>query len=309
MALPWKTDRKQYRTQGSYRFSQEQRNSYFLYLDIKIISFVHQDYNNFKSNPPNGFWGYATTFCGSTPEKIQQVEFPNQRMVRLEGRNNLTTAVVAQAHKANIFSLESLAISLGGQVQFVDAQPPTVVGFPETIVKFKGLPLSQFQFSCYWLRYEPFVLDGVLFESDDPTDGESEYYEPTRNPRDNPYQGNEQPSEPDENNDERDYGEEPDPTYPRAVYFGVKATLSTGRGAPDNCRGDAVGFYNEEWLDAGPPPYSIELGGGGPSPCAGRTEGYQFVASDGTKSEVFFPDATTFEVEINVFQFEPFEET
>lgn len=208
MALPWKTDKKQYRTQGSYRFSQEQRNSYFLYLDIKIVSYVHTAYENFKSVPPNGFWGYSTIFCGSTPTEKKELEFPNQRVVLLQGRDNLNAAIIAQTHKANIFSLESLAISLGGQVQFVEAQPPTVVGFPETVVKFKGFPLCQFEFSCYWLRYEPFVFDGVLFESDDPTDGEDEYQTPKQNPIDDPYQGNEQPSEPDDDSDERDYGED-----------------------------------------------------------------------------------------------------
>lgn len=206
MVLPWQEEKLQYRDQGSYRFTEEQRNSYLLYFDIKIISFVHQKYENLKSIPNHGFWGYSTVFYGAVPDRKVQQEFVNQRIVRKIGRENLTTATVAQTHRANLFSLQSLATALGGTLILQDEQPPTVLGHPETIVKFKGIPQSQFEFACYWLPYEPFVEDGLLFESEDPTDGDDEYPEPNANDPADPYGGNPPISPVPEGANPRDFG-------------------------------------------------------------------------------------------------------
>ncbi len=73
--FPWQSDKKQFLESGSYRFTDAQRESYALYLDIRIVSYVVYPYESLKTLPPNGFWGYATVFQGSVIRDKVSVDF------------------------------------------------------------------------------------------------------------------------------------------------------------------------------------------------------------------------------------------
>jgi hypothetical protein len=306
MALPWQEDRQQFRESGSYRFTKEQRESYFLYLDIRIVSFVHQKYVNFKTLPEYGFWGYSTVFYGAVPDRKIQQEFVAQRVIREVNRDTLTMATVVSSHLSTLTSIKSLGTALNALLVEVPFQSPTAVGMPETVVKFKGLPLSQFEFACYWLPYEPFAQDALLFETDDPTDGDDEYPQPNENDPSNPYAGNPPASDPNPDSDPRDFSPENVPEgFPQDVYFGLTVVAWDGNPS-ENCTGNLTFFENVVWPLAGPPPYTTQ-NAGLPSPCTNAGNGYIIVAGDGSTSPIFNGGGTTYSASINVFQLAPFD--
>lgn len=275
-------------------------------LDIEIVSYVREEYANLKSIPRNGFWGYATIFHGGVPIKLVGMKFAKERIVDSIRQDILNTGLIVTSHLQTTASIANLgeALDLGPIVS--EWFTPTVLANPETVVKFKSQPLTQFVFKCYWLPYEPGTVEPLLFNTADPTDDDDEFYEPRRNNANDPWANNDVPSPFDPDSDERDYGDENQPDFPTVVYFGIQAVLSTGEGQPDNCVGDVNFFDNFVWADAGPPPYTFELADIA-SPCAGRTQGFFIRADDGTTSPVRAEAATVFSGQINVFQFTPFE--
>lgn len=306
MSLPYELEELTFREQGSIRFTDEQRAAYRMILDVEIISYVREEYANLKSLPRNGFWGYATTFHGSSPLQLVKVEFARQRLLDVIRQDILNAGLTVTSHLQIISSLANLgdALSLGPIVS--PWFTPTVLANPETVVKFKTQPLTQFTFKLYWLPFEPGTVEALLFNSEDPTDGGDEYPEPRRNLPGDPWANNPIPSPFNPDSDDRDYGNQNQPDFPAVVYFGIQATLSTGEGQPDGCVGDVNFFDNFVWADAGPPPYTFELADI-PSPCSGRTQGFFIRAADNTTSPIRAEAATVFSGQINVFQFTPFE--
>ena len=204
--LPYESETKYFRGQGSYRFTDEQRAAYRLILDIRITSYVREAYASTKTLPVNGFWGFATVFHGSAVFKKISVDFAQQRLIDAIAKVEQCTALVSTSGNRTQTNLVTVALALGAPVTLGPVIPPTLLTQPETVVKFKGDELTQFQFSCYWLPFEEGLTEDILFNSDDPTDGEDEYYYPPRNTPDNPWAGNPPGDEPDPNSDPLDFG-------------------------------------------------------------------------------------------------------
>lgn len=306
MSLPYELEELTFREQGSIRFTDEQRAAYRMILDVEIISFVKEEYANLKSLPRNGFWGYATVFHGSSPIKLLKVEFAKQRLLDVIRQDILNTGLTVTSHLQTVSSIANLAEALSLDPVVSPWATPTVLANPETVVKFKSQPLTQFVFKLYWLPFEAGTVEALLFNSEDPTDGGNEYPEPRRNLPGDPWANNPIPSPFDPDSDDRDYGNQNNPFFPAVVYFGVQVTLSSGVGQPDNCEGDVEIFENFVWTEAGPPPYTFEIADIA-SPCSGRSQGYFIRADDGTTSPIRAEAATVFSGQINVFQFTPFE--
>lgn len=204
--LPYESDTKYFRGQGSYRFTDEQRASYRLILDIKITSYVREAYASTKTLPVNGFWGYATIFHGSIVAQKISVDFARQRLVDKISKDELNSGLIVSGQLIATQNLQVVATALGALVTVTPFNAPTLLTQPETVIKFKADEFTQFQFSCYWLPYEDGIGANLLFNSDDPTDGEDEYYYPPRNTPDNPWAGNPPGDEPDPLSDPLDFG-------------------------------------------------------------------------------------------------------
>ncbi len=305
MDLPWESESLQYRESGSYRFSVEQRQAYALLLDLKIISFVQQKYENNNSIPNNGFWGKATIFEGSVVRSSQQIIFPKQRVLSVVNRTIVNTALTALSYEGLRLFLEDFAVNEGNIVVPGESLKPVQLGPQETVVKFRGFPLSQFEFTCYWLPYSPDLIPYIDVRAEDPTDGDDEYYEPRKNEPDNPFRNNPAADPPNPDSDSRDFGDMPGGGYPTLTYFGLQYLLSDAQGAPNNCTGNVVYYENVVWELAGPPPYTIEFGFLPGSPCTGRGQGVRIRAADNSVSDNYASTATVFDAQINVFQTEP----
>jgi len=206
LALNWQSEKLQYRGQGSYRFTEEQRNSYALYLDVKIISFVHELYVSRKTLPDSGFWGYSSVFCGSTPRQKIAHDYPIFRVVQRVNELPYTVLGLGDSHVSIISTIKALGQALGASIFVPEVVSQLfVLGHRETVVKFKGLPNCQFEFACYWLAY-PDVFDFEIdFESSDPTDDDDEFYQPEPRPAADPFTGNEAPSPANPDSDPRDF--------------------------------------------------------------------------------------------------------
>lgn len=241
--LAWQSDTKTFRESGSYRFTKEQRESYALILEVRIISFVQEVYYNSKSLPDHGFWGYATVFEGAVCRELIQVQFSRFRL--LNTRNN-RAASVSDADEQKIRQVFG-SFQIAEALDFVLAEISQFEGTPvlphkETVIKFKGLPLSQFEFRCYWLALTDVDEAQPEFSEQDPTGGEDEFPNPTRNPLDNPYAGNPDPSDQDPDSDDRDYSDENNP--PSGVFnYGFATYQFRDQSIPftDNSRPD-LGF-------------------------------------------------------------------
>lgn len=307
MSSEWLSDRKTYRGMGSYRFTREQIESYALILDIKILSYVRTIYASLKSNPRNGYWGQAVIFEGSIPRERRSLEFPRERVLNVRNNQALDEVIAEFQEREQAGLREYLENALEAAFPgLFERDPIPLLPHRETIVKFKALPFSQFEFNCYWMPLS--TTESLLpdFNQQDPNPDGDEYEEPMQNPIGDPYAGNESPSFVDERNDPRDYATEENEPYPRPIYFGVRRDASTGAGFPNGCTADAVANFNHLWENAGPPPYTFEFGFLSGSPCAGAGQGYRIRASDGTFSETYSATATVLGGEIIVFSEEPF---
>lgn len=208
----WKSDSKQYRESGSYRFSAEQRESYALILDVKVISYVGSLSFSTKANPEYGFWGNATVFEGTTLSKRIPTEFPRFRLLNVKNDAVAATynalAIAADANE-QITGLGELVEHIWNR--FSDIRLTPALRHDETVVKFKCLPLSQFEFSCYWLEFPDNDLGYPDFNDDAPPGDDDEYYMPEQNGVDDPYNGNPLPDPPDPDSDPRDFGDDNEP--------------------------------------------------------------------------------------------------
>lgn len=205
LVTPFEEDNKQYREQGSYRFSEEQRNAYILIFTIQVLSFVNEPYASFKTLPQNGFWGKATIFYGAEVIRTVPMEYAKQRFIHVIARDNLNAALIGASLATVQSGLIAVAIVAGGSIGAQPLNLPDVSGFPETVIKFRGLPLAQYQFTCYWQPQQSGFAEFIEPFAEDPTDGDDEYPEPRRNSADDPYANNAPSSPFDPDSDPRDF--------------------------------------------------------------------------------------------------------
>lgn len=291
------------RNSGSVDFSEEEQSSDIVLVDVQCLAIAGSQYVNKKTLPDNGFYGYVTLFGGATVAQQISLDYPYQRVVDFE-----------QTYRRLYCFLTDLKLRLREIQAAVNAPPdvpPVGIGELPQSFDYRGLPFAKLKIkslvSAQWeVRIRTYKEDNgfacqAMSRSDDPTDGEDEYPQPRPIPNPNEFPpGLPEPSPIYPGADPRDFDVDPN-SFPRPVEFGTRVFLSSGQGQPNNCVQDVTISEIFTWEDAGPPPYSISLGGGSPSPCAGRVSGYQIVAADGTRSEVRTPLATTYDAIIIVY--------
>lgn len=211
----WQRRRRTYRERGAIRFNLEERQSYALLVDIRVVSVVAIPYTNLTSNPPESFYGKVTTFEGSVPTEITVLKFANQRVLSLRNENAARSldAQVARLN-ADVFGNNlGEAITNFNNSAFDGLYSP-VLEHREEILKIVMNPLSQFEVTIWRLAFGDTPTVAPDFSDPDPTRGDDQYPEPTTNPVDNPYAGNPAPSAIPGNLDPRDFAEQEPPVEP-----------------------------------------------------------------------------------------------
>lgn len=292
----WQRESLVFREQGSFRFAPVQRESYALFLDIEILSYVGERYVNLKSNPPYSFYGYATIFEGAVATRKIPLDYARQRIISVVNRQPIDIAdreIIAN-------NQEEIEISLAGALDvaldyLLAESNQGTLGHLETVVKVKCPPLTSFRVNCQWLPFDADIEDYVRIIPEDPTDGEDEYPEPARNSVSDPYSGVPASSPIDGANDPRDYGE------PEDIPVDIVGTLSYEAFSNQQNQWLVRSKANAHWpgglgVKPGPEPrnyvvwYSegqplIEMANGGTE--SQQVRFVQLVTSDG---EVFVPD-------------------
>jgi hypothetical protein len=209
--MTWQFTEASYRKRGSYRLTDEQRASHKVAVDVEVVSYSHERYENRKSNPDYTFYGYVTVFHGTSISKKIALEFTRQRIFWGDNLDFWLFQLLENQTKTINLSLRAIAGKMNLTLTDVDPPEPTLHPFPETTFKVETYGESQFKFSVYWLPFPaPFDVPIPIWD-DDPSGGQDEYPEPLKRPKDDPYSGNpdESPEQPD--NDPRDYDEANDP--------------------------------------------------------------------------------------------------
>lgn len=186
-----------------------------LAVDVEIVSVVKDEYRSLKSNPPNGHYGYAVIFHGSTCYKRVDLEFPATRL--FYATNEIATIYTGQwflsqrlaeglqAHYDCLSPATKICLGLA----IADPGNITLPGHPETIVKVKVPPGSQFNIVVYWVDIPGIGLTSLEIDASDGSDGLDEYPEPRRNDPGDPYDQNPPEDIRDPDNDDRDYLDAP----------------------------------------------------------------------------------------------------
>lgn len=282
MILDWQVDNKTYRDQGSYRFTFAQRRSMILAFDVEIVSVALQPYVSAKSVPPNGHYGYAVIFHGSTPVKRVDLEFPVTRIFR--SQNDLATlAVGLELLGKRILEGEKIAydcltpaVKNCFTFEIVNPEGVTLPGHPETVVKVKTNPLCQFNMIAYWVEIPDLGLTNINVDGSDGSDGLDEFPEPSVNGTDDPFGGNPPESERDPRNDPRDYS-----SRPLLPGEGVKVKFSV-LADPGGCA-PGVSYETMEYGPFVGFGRVVSTADGAPNPaCPGTTLGFRIVFEDGT---------------------------
>lgn len=184
-----------------------------LACSVEIVSVIRDEYRSFKSNPANGHYGYAVIFHGADPVRRIDLEFPVTRLFTRE--NVIATTYTGQWFQTaqigvslrNLYNCLALPVKLCADLVMEVADPIALPGHPETVVKVKVPPGSQFNIICYWVDIPGVGVTTLEIDPSDGSDGLDEYPEPKRNPQDEPWQGNPGPNTEDPANDPRDYGD------------------------------------------------------------------------------------------------------
>lgn len=212
MPLTFETDSFICRQQGSYTLSYFQRSAFVLAIDIEVVSTLGNDYENYKTLPPNSFYGYATLFQGASVRETIKLSYPLQRILYLVNWDAFQTQVQFVLHDATLKALDQAVTALGGDLgELIPPEVPSIPALPITKVKVMGDRSPQFNINVHWASLptaDIFPLP-IAQDTQDPTDGENEYPNPKNNPNSNPYDGNPEPSLPQNGADPRDYGQAP----------------------------------------------------------------------------------------------------
>lgn len=224
----------QIRNKGSFTIPFEARQAHRLALDIEVVSVTRTQYQNFLYNLPQGDYCNVTLWSGSTIRETIKVKYPSQRLldwVNIEGGVYQSTALSC---KSVLTTLRSLGAAMGYPSVAGDNQMPPIWGYPITHVKVVCPEDTQIKLTCQWWPFVslPEIAD-VLPDLDEPSEGDSEYPSPSRNPANDPWKENAPPSLPDSNRDERDYSPENYPsTEPTEYQFKVPVSYT---GSPSVC--------------------------------------------------------------------------
>lgn len=285
--LDWQSDSVTYRGSGSYRFTAEQRGALILACDVEIISVVRQPYESLKSVPPNSHYGFAVIFYGSTPIKRVDLEFPATRIfhtTNLLGFNAVQNELLARRNAENVkVHFDGLTPAVRRAFFLEIEDPPGVLlpGMPETVVKVKVPPGSQFGIVARWLAIPEAEFTNVAFEASDGSDGLDEFGRPRVNSPDDPFAGNppESPENPD--SDPRDYVD--GPLGPgQGVIFEVDAVVDPGGCSPGvTIRQGPFGPF----FGVGRP-VAVEKGGPVPA-CPGAGFGFRILFESGFRTTFF----------------------
>jgi hypothetical protein len=202
----WQTEKLSYRGQGSYRFSDEQRKSYALILDVEVISFVKEPYLNLSWRPAKSYWGNYNTFHGTTVAVSGQMNFAKQRLISTKN-----AALIDYLRDKQNFENEARLVTNWGELlefafeQVVPFESLPLLRHDETVLKFVANPLTQFQFQCYWLRALDNPDDLPEFDDSDPSKDDDEYPNPERRDPSDPFNPSKPVSPPNPDSDGRDF--------------------------------------------------------------------------------------------------------
>jgi hypothetical protein len=204
----WLEEKLSYRGRGSYRFSEDQRTSYALILDVEIISYVREPYVNLGWNTPRGFWGNFTEFHGTSIAKSGQMNFAKQRVISVKNEALMDYLRDKQnfENEARLITNWEEALEFAFE-QFVPFEGLPLLRHDETVLKFVANPLTQFQFNCYWLRALDNPDDLPEFTPSDPSKDDDEYPSPERREPSDPFNPEKPVSAPNPGSDSRDFPE------------------------------------------------------------------------------------------------------
>lgn len=228
--VAWVTRRRQYRQGGSFKFNKAERESYALVFGIRIISVVGTPFTNLKSAIPTSFYGRVTLMQRAWPQEVIDMDMASKRILYLINGEAGRKVDEDISSTNNRLGQSDLAELLEGIIS-VFREYPTPLPLPHKIteVKFKALPLSQFEFICHHL---PFSEDGLFepeFQDPPPNNGNDPYDEPAQNETSNPYADNDEPDEIPENADPRDFPPQDDPSDPNPPNEGTGNAFFTRR--------------------------------------------------------------------------------
>lgn len=119
----------------------EERSGSSIEITCSVVTPPRSPYLNVKTNPPRGFYGYATIFVGAYVLEEVEIQFEEQVIFR---RENDLLQIAALIECLNLSVQASLITFSGtfnpavrdGELQLTVPIPPAVYGCPVTAVKF-----------------------------------------------------------------------------------------------------------------------------------------------------------------------------
>lgn len=126
---------------GLIQLTDDERSSYKIQILATVVTPNRNAYYNDKSNPPKGFFGYATIFYGAYVQKIVPIEFRNQVICEWINSDIQIEALLACAIRSINQSLINFASMHIPPILLGEATPLTIEldACPITAVKFKLL--------------------------------------------------------------------------------------------------------------------------------------------------------------------------
>jgi hypothetical protein len=182
------TQTERYLDKGALYLTQEQMDSPFLELRVKILEIQSPLSVSFRRNPPQSVYGYLTTsYQGCVYDEVE-CRFDYQSIYRRTADYRLIAQLLCIYYRAVAANQKSIADSNAAQGPFTILSPAGLtsdVATPIDSFRFVGLNPCVFDFEIYWLVDDTdFGTCGVeifdLPESEEPAD-EGQPYDPDRN--------------------------------------------------------------------------------------------------------------------------------
>lgn len=209
MPLSYLTDTYNGFERGSYLFTEEQRASFRLIVDVEIVSRVGLSSFNYRYPNPQTFYGYGQIFYGTSNFLDIPLEYGRQRVLDVI---NWQTLISQLDRRQNLWFNQMFAWLATSSIEPEGIAPEIPESFEvfsirETQIKINTEFKSAFKIIVTWLPLNLLVPYGELQDSDssDPTDGQPEYPEPTSQPSESPIPEGFDRSPPNPDSDPRDY--------------------------------------------------------------------------------------------------------